>query len=94
MKRSRLASFVLAFGLVAASQGAAHAFTTPFVLLDMMVKQSNKEALAIPEHGKWCAEHHPGYRVQWNNWRTADGRVAYCASPYYTSPWQVPYAKR
>ena len=90
----RLAALPLALGLLFAGECAAHAQLAPLVLLDMMIKKSNKEAQAIPEHLAWCAQNHPGYRPQWNNWRTPDGRVAYCASPYYTPPWQVPYAQR
>ncbi|GIL00988.1 MAG: hypothetical protein BroJett030_08870 [Alphaproteobacteria bacterium] len=84
----RLAALPLALALLLAGQGAAHAFTAPFVLLDMMIKQSTKEALATPGHAEWCARSRPGYRPQWNNWRTPDGRVTYCSSPYYTVPWQ------
>ena len=84
----------LAFAALLASQTLSQAQLLPLTLLDMMIKKSNKEALAIPEHGAWCARSKPGYRVQWNNWRTPNGRVTYCASPYYTPPWQVPYANR
>jgi hypothetical protein len=66
----------------------------PIMLADWVIKRSNKEAAATPGHSEWCAKLRPGYRPQWNNWRTSDGRVTYCASPYYTPPWQVPYAQR
>lgn len=94
LKRNRLIAMPLALGVLLASQGVSHAQSAPLVLLDMMIQKSNKEARAIPEHVEWCKQHHPGYRAQWNNWRNADGRVSYCASPYYTPPWQVPFAKR
>ena len=94
LKRYRLAALPVALALLLAGQSISYAQLAPFVLLDMMIKKSNKEARAIPEHVQWCLQHHPGYRPQWNNWRTPDGRVAYCASPYYTPPWQVPYNKR
>lgn len=94
LKRYRLLALPLALGVVLASQGVSHAQLAPLMLLDRMIKKSNKEALATPGHVEWCAAQRPGYRPQWNNWRTPDGRVTYCASPYYTPPWQVPYAKR
>ena len=72
----------------------AHAQLAPLMLADWLIKKSNKEAAAAPGHAEWCAKSKPGYRPQWNNWRTSDGRVTYCASPFYTPPWQIPYAKR
>ena len=94
LKRTRLAVLSLALGGLFAGQGGAQAQLLPLTLLDMMIKTSNKEALAVPGHAAWCAQSRPGYRAQWNNWRTPEGRVTYCASPYYSPPWQVPYASR
>lgn len=93
-KRSRIGILALAVAGLLAGQTNAHAFTSVFAMLDMMVKKSNKEALATPGHAAWCAKSRPGYRAKWNNWREPNGRVSYCASPYYTPPWQIPYAKR
>ena len=93
-KRTLVAVLPLAVAGLLAAQTAAHAQLAPLMLLDAMIKKSNKEAAATPGHAAWCAASRPGYRAQWNNWRTPDGRVTYCASPYYTPPWQVPYAKR
>jgi hypothetical protein len=93
-KQYRLAALPLALTMLVASQSVSYAQLAPLYLLDQWIKKSNKEAQAIPEHVQWCLEHHPGYRPQWNNWRTANGRVAYCASPYYTPPWQAPFAGR
>ncbi len=93
-KRKFVHALPLAFAALLASQSASHAFTAPLALMDWAIKKSNKEALATPGHAEWCARSKPGYRAQWNNWRTPDGRVTYCASPYYTPPWQVPYANR
>ncbi|MCU0790432.1 MAG: hypothetical protein MUE79_05185 [Nitratireductor sp.] len=80
--------------MLALSVQHAGAQLAPLMLADWMIKKSNKEAAATPGHAEWCARQKPGYRPQWNNWRTASGTVTYCASPYYTPPWQVPYAKR
>ncbi|MCG6858400.1 MAG: hypothetical protein LJE67_10065 [Salaquimonas sp.] len=90
-KSIRLAVLPLALALLIGGQVAAHAQLAPLVLLDMMVKKSNKDAAATPGHAEWCAQHRPGYRPQWNNWLEKDGRVTYCASPYYTPPWKAPY---
>jgi hypothetical protein len=83
-----LLSAAAGIALLASAPIAAQAYTTPLMLLDMMVEHSQKEALAVPAHGEWCASSRPGYRKQWNNWRNADGRVTYCSSPYYTVPWK------
>ncbi len=80
--------------LLAISAQQASAQLGPIMLADWAIKRSNKQAAATPGHAEWCARSKPGYRAQWNNWRTSDGRVTYCASPYYTPPWQVPYAQR
>ena len=93
-KLNRLAGICLAATTLAVASPGASRAQLPLVLLDMMFKQSNKQALATPGHAEWCANSRPGYRKQWNNWRQPDGNVTYCASPFYTPPWQVPYAKR
>ncbi|MEC9343461.1 MAG: hypothetical protein VYD64_06415 [Pseudomonadota bacterium] len=90
-KRKLALALPIAMAAILAGQGIAHAQLAPIMLLDMMVKRSNKEALATPGHAEWCAASRPGYRAQWNNWRNDDGRVTYCASPYYTPPWKMPY---
>jgi len=74
-------------GLITTFAVPANAFLTPFVLADRVIKQENKKALATPGHAAWCAKQAPGYRKQWNNWRTPNGRVKYCASPYFTPLW-------
>lgn len=84
-----LASSMLVFGAVQAS-----AQLLPIMLLDAWAKQEAKKARAIPEHVAWCIKHHPGFHPQWNNYNDKQGIMRYCASPYYTPPWQVPYAKR
>ena len=86
----RKASTAIAAGLVMALVPAtASAQLAPLVLMDMMVKRSQKEAAATPGHAEWCAQHRAGYRAQWNNWRNPDGTVTYCASPYYARIWKV-----
>jgi hypothetical protein len=82
----------IAVAALALSSAPAAAYTTPLMLLDWMIEKSQKEAAATPGHAQWCANSRPGYRAQWNNWRTPDGRVTYCSSPYYSLPWR-PYAK-
>ena len=77
----------LFLAFVFCGQPSAHAFVGALFLADRAIEISTKEALAIPEHGDWCAQKHPGYRKQWNNYKLEDGRVRYCASPYYTPPW-------
>jgi len=94
MTSRKIALLPAAAAMLFLAQQAAHAQLAPLMLADWMIKKSNKEAAATPGHAEWCAASKPGYRPQWNNWRTSDGRVTYCASPFYTPPWQVPYAKR
>jgi hypothetical protein len=72
---------------LAVSAPLANAQLAPLVLADRFIKMETKKALATPGHVEYCAQVRPGYRAQWNNWRTADGRVTYCSSPYYKLPW-------
>lgn len=73
---------------------AANAQLAPIMLMDAWAKHENKVAAATPGHAEWCAQNHKGYRPQWNNYNDKDGIMRYCASPFYTPPWQVPYAQR
>ena len=85
--RNRMLVAPLAAALLATTIVPANAFITPLVLADRFIKAQAKIALETPGHVEWCLQNHPGYRPQWNNYRIANGRVAYCASPYYTPPW-------
>ena len=91
----RLAAAPLAFTLLLAGQGIASAQMAPLVVLDYFYNLEAKKASAIPEHVSWCAANHSNYVAKWNNYKIPGKaeRIA-CASPYYTPPWQVPYAKR
>ena len=66
----------------------ASAQLLPLMLLDKGFKEEAKKAKNTPGHVEWCRKKKPGFRAEWNNWRTSDGRVEYCASPYYTPPWR------
>lgn len=83
----------LAAALMFASSNA-NAQLAPIMLMDAWAKKENKVAAATPGHSGWCVENHKGYRPQWNNYNDKDGIMRYCASPFYTPPWQLPYAKR
>jgi hypothetical protein len=74
-------------GLLLTAALPANAFISMFVMADRVIKKENKKALATPGHAAWCAKQAPGFRKQWNNWRTPNGRVKYCASPYFTPLW-------
>ncbi|MGI9402348.1 MAG: hypothetical protein ACR2O0_13930 [Rhizobiaceae bacterium] len=76
--------------VVAATATPSHAFMSAFVLADKYLKYESKKAYNTPGHAEWCARSKPGFRPQWNNWRTPEGRVTYCSSPYYSLPWK-PY---
>jgi len=94
ISRKTVAALAAGVAITVAGYGVANAQLAPIVLLDMMFKKSNKDAQATPGHVEWCIANFPGYRPQWNNARTPDGRVTYCASPFYTPPWQKAYASR
>ncbi|MFZ1815307.1 MAG: hypothetical protein WBO55_18350 [Rhizobiaceae bacterium] len=79
-----IAAALLALALTLGVQSAAHAFITPFIMMDRWIKSENSKALATPGHAEWCAQNKPGYRRQWNNWRKSDGTVTYCSSPFYS----------
>ena len=66
---------------------AANAFLGVFMLAERTITKESARALATPGHADWCARQQPGYRKQWNNWRLPNGRVKYCASPYFTPLW-------
>ncbi len=85
-KRNRkfgAAAAIFVFGI---SQLPAQAFT-PLMLIDRFIKKETKMALQTPGHVAWCKKNHPGYRPKWNNYRIANGRVKYCASPYFSPSW-------
>ncbi len=69
----------------------ANAFTSLFTIADYVVKQEAKKAFANKQHVAWCKQQAPGFRANWNNWRTPNGRVKYCKSPYFTPVWMIPY---
>lgn len=75
--------------LLAQSAAISHAQLAPLMFADWYIKETTKKALATPGHAEWCAQSRPGYRTQWNNWRTPDGRVTYCSSPYFRVPWHA-----
>lgn len=83
----------LAAALIAPTVVPANAFITVLALADRYIKQQAKVANETPGHIEWCLKNHPGFRPQWNNYRIENGRVAYCASPYYTPPW-MQYSKQ
>lgn len=85
----RLLTLTVAAAIIGTSCLPASAFLTPFILADAYIKQQAKVALETPGHVEWCLQNHPGFRPQWNNYRIENGRVAYCASPYYTPPWMA-----
>jgi hypothetical protein len=88
MKRIfRPAPILLAIAFLALFQAPAHAFIGVLMMADAWVKKEAKIALATPGHVEWCAEHHTGYRKEWNNYPIGDGRIKFCASPFYTPPW-------
>lgn len=75
-------------GILLASQSIpANAQLSFFMMADRIVKNETAKAIATPGHAEWCARQEPGYRKKWNNWRTPNGRVKYCASPYFTPVW-------
>lgn len=83
-----LAAAAIAFAAPAQAQLA------PIMLMTAWAKKEMKVAAATPGHSAWCAKNHKGYRPQWNNYNDKDGVMRYCASPFYTPPWQIPYAQR
>lgn len=85
--RNALLVIGIACGATAGAVSPANAFISLFMMADRVVKQENAKALATPGHANWCAKQKPGYRKQWNNWRLPNGRVEYCASPYFTPIW-------
>ncbi|WP_075996785.1 hypothetical protein [Salaquimonas pukyongi] len=84
---NRLAVMALASAVVFSAAPSANAFLSVFMLADRVIKKENAKALATPGHAAWCAKQQPGYRKKWNNWRLPNGRVKYCASPYFTPMW-------
>ena len=89
MQNRKLLLATMAGAAMFLGTGVAQAQLAPLMLMDMMVKRSQKEAAATPGHAEWCAKHRPGYRANWNNWRNPNGTVSYCASPYYAPIWMV-----
>ena len=83
----RFAAALLASAVMLSAAPAANAFISVFILADRVIKQETAKALATPGHAAWCAKQKPGYRKQWNNWRLPNGRVKYCASPYFSPVW-------
>ena len=57
------------------------------MLIDKYIKKEAEVALNTPGHTAWCQQEYRGYRPHVNNFIKPDGRVQYCASPYYTPPW-------
>lgn len=81
----------LALTISIGSIAPASAFTSIFTIADYVVKREAKKAFANKQHVNWCKRQAPGFRANWNNWRTPNGRVKYCKSPYFTPAWMVPY---
>lgn len=73
--------------LLSATVQPAGAVVAPLVLADRFLKAEAKKAFNTPGHVQWCLKNHPGFRPKWNNYRIENGRVKYCASPYYSPPW-------
>ena len=88
--RNLVAALALSAALLVQSVPLAHAQLAPIMFADWYIKETTKKAIATPGHSAWCAASRPGYRAKWNNWRTPDGRVTYCSSPYFSVPWN-PY---
>lgn len=57
------------------------------IMIDKYLKKEAQVALSTPGHTSWCVQKYPGYRPHINNFIKPNGRVQYCASPYYTPPW-------
>jgi len=90
MKKSRKSAILLmSLAVIMVGQAPAQAFTSVISLAIWAVRQDTKKALEIPQHAAWCAKQHPGYRAKWNNYRVANGRVKYCASPYHMPAWMT-----
>ena len=86
-KKKHLLTIMAATCLSATMLVPAHAVVAPLVLADRFIKSETQKAIATPRHVEWCAKKYPGYRPQWNNYKIENGRVAWCASPYYTPAW-------
>ena len=82
-----LAILLAATVIMLSTAPAANAFLGVFMLAERTITKESARALATPGHADWCARQQPGYRKQWNNWRLPNGRVKYCASPYFTPLW-------
>lgn len=87
--KTKLLAISVSLPILFAGVLPANAFVSALILADRMVEKSQKEALATPGHIEWCQRKYPGFRPQWNNYKLENGRVAYCASPYYTPPWMA-----
>lgn len=83
----RPAVVLLAGAYLISAHAPAQAFVGVLMLADAWAKKEAKVALDTPGHAEWCAQMHPGYRKEWNNYPIGDGRIRFCASPYYTPPW-------
>lgn len=88
MQKSRkIIVLIMTLALFVVSHVPAQAYTGVISLAIWAIRADTKKALEIPQHAKWCARQHPGYRVQWNNYRIPNGRVKYCSSPYHMPAW-------
>jgi hypothetical protein len=88
VRKTLLLAIPVAALIFAATAAPSNAFVGLFIMADKWFKDEAKKAAQTPGHAEWCASFRPGYRPQWNNWRLPNGRVTYCASPFYTPPWQ------
>ncbi len=90
MQKSRkFTVLIMTLAIIMVGQVPAQAVTSIIALAVWAVRADTKKALEIPQHIKWCAKQHPGYRAKWNNYRIPNGRVKYCASPYHMPAWMT-----
>lgn len=93
-KRKNLLIVALSIGMLASSSLVANAWLSLAIMGDRYLKKQAKIALNTPGHATWCSKKHRGYRKEWNTYPRGDGRVRYCASPFYTPPWKKWGAKK
>lgn len=91
LSRKTLFALPVAMALCVGAAAPASAFTSLFTIADYVVKREAKKAFANKQHVRWCQKQAPDFRPKWNNWRTPNGRVKYCKSPYFTPVWMAPY---
>ena len=88
-KSTKITVLIMTLAIFIVSHVPAQAFTSVISLAIWAIREDTKKALEIPQHAAWCVKQHPGYRVKWNNYRVAGGRVKYCSSPYHMPAWMT-----